>query len=235
MFFLNNYNNNNMDILKEDEREKMKAKNLLISVAVQFLFVFNCCAQTNNSVVIGEQEWLIKNLDVSTFRNGDPIPEAKTNASWEISTRQHEPAWCYYNMDSTNQNKFGKLYNWYAVNDPRGIAPVGWHVPTDVEWQILVDYLGGDSSAAGKMKEFETAIWENPNTGATNKSGFTGLPGGYRYHDGFYYMGYTAFFWSSTRHTTTTAWSRLLNYDNSEVYRYFGNKWDGYSVRCVRD
>ena len=138
-------------------------------------------------------------------------------------------------MDSTNEDKYGKLYNWYAVNDPRGIAPKGWHVPSDAEWQTLIDYLGGESIAGGQMKESGTTHWKSPNTGAVNKSGFAALPGGYRYHDGFYYMGHHAYFLSSTEHATHSAWTRALNYDNSEVYRYFANKWDGYSVRCVRD
>ena len=203
-----------------------------------FLTVILICStavwsQHDNSITIGEQVWMFRNLNVSVFRNGDPIPEAKTNAEWEIAAGQQKPAWCYYGMDSTDQSDFGKLYNWFAVNDPRGLAPEGWHVPSDSEWQKLIDFLAGDNIAGGAMKD--TNNWENPNTGASNKSRFSALPGGYRYHDGFYYKGYTAFFFSSTENTTTTAWTRLLNYDNSQVYRYFGNKWDGYSVRCLKD
>jgi len=224
-----------VDILTNDEGEKVKAIIFLIAVTVQFVLVSPSWAQTATTVEIGEQEWMVENLSVSRFRNGDPIPEAKSNAAWEIVLSQRKPAWCYYGMDSTNADIYGKLYNWYTVNDPRGIAPEGWHVPSDGEWQTLIDYLGGDKVAGGKMKESDLSIWKNPNSGVTKKNKFSALPGGYRYHDGFYYMGYTGFFWSSTEHTTCTAWTRLLNYDNTEVYRYFGNKWDGYSVRCIRD
>jgi uncharacterized protein (TIGR02145 family) len=201
---------------------------------IQFAFVFSSWAQINNTVEIGEQIWMRENLNVSAFRNGDPIPEAQTNSIWEDYTAQRKPAWCYYEMDSTNAGKLGKLYNWFAVNDPRGLAPDGWHVPSDEEWQTLIDYLGGDSLAGGKMKGNDL-FWESPNTGATNESGFSALPGGYRYHNGFFYKGCTAFFLSSTEHSTLTVWTRLLNYDNTKVYRYFGNKWEGYSVRLIKD
>jgi uncharacterized protein (TIGR02145 family) len=213
----------------------MKAKKLITTVAILFIIVFSSWAQTDHTVVIGEQEWMVENLNVSIFKNGDPIAEAKTSEAWEKAIAQRKPAWCYYGMDSTNEDKYGKLYNWYAVNDPRGIAPKGWHVPSDAEWQTLIDYLGGESIAGAQMKESGTTHWNSPNTGAVNKSGFSAVPGGYRYHDGFYYMGHHAYFLTSTEHATHSAWARALNYDNSEVYRYFANKWDGYSVRCVRD
>jgi len=224
-----------VDILTNDEGEKVKTKLFLIMVIVQFVLISSSWAQTDNTLKIGNQIWMVENLNVDRFRNGDPILEAKSNAAWEIATTQRKPAWCYYGMDSTNTEKFGKLYNWYAVNDSRGIAPLGWHVPSDCEWQTLIDYLGGDSIAGGKIKEAGFSNWESPNSGVKERSGFSALPGGYRYHDGFYFKGYTAFFFSSTEHSTCTAWTRLVNYNNSEVYRYFGNKWDGYSVRCVKN
>jgi uncharacterized protein (TIGR02145 family) len=200
---------------------------------IQFACIFSSQAQIDNTIEIGEQVWMRENLDVSTFKNGDHIPEAQTSVMWEEYTAQRKPAWCYYEMDSANA-KLGKLYNWFAITDERGIAPDGWHVPSDEEWQTLIDYLGGDSIAGGKMKDHDK-FWESPNTGATNESGFSALPGGYRYHNGFFYKGYTAFFFSSTEHSTLTAWIRLLNYDNTKVYRYFGNKWDGHSVRLIKD
>jgi uncharacterized protein (TIGR02145 family) len=106
----------------------------------------------SQTVTIGTQEWTTKNLDVSTFRNGDPIPEAKTDEEWKRAGELKQPAWCYYDNDSANGEKYGKLYNWYAVNDARGMAPSGYHVPTDVEWKVLADFLGGRSDAGGKMK-----------------------------------------------------------------------------------
>ena len=104
------------------------------------------------SVTIGTQTWTAKNLDVATFRNGDAIPEAKTNEEWQAAGVNKRPAWCYYNNDPKNGTNYGKLYNWYAVNDARGLAPVGYHIPTDTEWTKLSDYLGGEESAGEKMK-----------------------------------------------------------------------------------
>jgi len=130
------------------------------------------------------------------------------------------------------------LYNWYAVNDSRKIAPVGWHVPSDAEWQRLVDQLGGSSVAGGgKLKEAGTAHWNSPNTGADHSSGFSALPGGYRYFgDGHYCpMGSYATFWSSTECDYSNAWYRSLSYDTSGVNRGLGSKQSGFSVRCVRD
>ena len=111
------------------------------------------------TVTIGSQVWMAKNLEVSTFRNGDVIPQATSNAEWEAAGKNKQPAWCYYDNDSKNDVKYGKLYNWYAVNDPRGLAPVGYHVPTDAEWTQLSDYLGGEGVAGKKMKS--TSGWEN--------------------------------------------------------------------------
>jgi len=104
------------------------------------------------TVTIGTQVWMKENLNVSTFRNGDPISEAKTAEEWKAAGEAKQPAWCYYDNDPKNGAKYGKLYNWYAVNDPRGLAPVGWHVPTSDEWEILIDYLGGYQEAVVKIK-----------------------------------------------------------------------------------
>jgi uncharacterized protein (TIGR02145 family) len=104
------------------------------------------------SVTIGTQTWTTKNLDVATFRNGDAIPQAKTDEEWQAAGKNKQAAWCYYNNDPKNGTKYGKLYNWYAVNDARGLAPAGWHVPTDQEWTVLSTFLGGEESAGEKMK-----------------------------------------------------------------------------------
>ena len=127
------------------------------------------------TVTIGKQVWMTKNLDVSTFRNGDPIPEAKTNEAWKAAGENKQPAWCYYDNDPKNGTKYGKLYNWYAVNDPRGLAPAGYHIPTDAEWTVLTDYLGGEDVAFKKMKS--PSGWVKKGNG-TNSSGFSGLPAG---------------------------------------------------------
>ncbi len=119
-----------------------------------FLFVLigTGSAIFSQTVTIGTQVWMIKNLDVATFRNGDPIPQAKTAEEWVKAGENQQPAWCYYDNDPANGAKYGKLYNWYAVNDSRGLAPVGYHIPSDAEWRKLTDFLGGEDIAGAKMK-----------------------------------------------------------------------------------
>jgi uncharacterized protein (TIGR02145 family) len=193
------------------------------------------------SVAIGTQKWMKKNLDVATYRDGTLIPEVTDGTTWK---NLKTGAWCYYT--GTDGTTYGKLYNWYAVagiydtaslNDSslrKELAPTGWHVPSDGEWTKLTASLG--DNAGGKMKETGAAHWETPNGGATNSSGFTGLPGGSRYSNGaFYDIGYTGFWWSSTEYSTTTAWYRTLYYKYGDVYRYSNSKTFGFSVRCLRD
>ena len=181
------------------------------------------------SVLIGAQYWMEKNLEVTTYRNGDPIPYVTDATAWAALTTG---AWCYYNNDPSN----GKLYNWYAVNDPRGLAPTGWHVPTDVEWTTLSTTLGGDAVAGGKMKVAGTTRWIAPNTGADNSSGFAGLPGGIRSNLGtFFDVGYFGYWWSSTEDNTASAWFRNLYYNFGDFSRDFSDKPYGFSVRCLRD
>ena len=186
------------------------------------------------SVKIGAQVWMTKNLDVSTFRNGDPIPQAKTDEEWINAVAKKQAAWCHFQSDPDNGVKYGKLYNWYAVIDPRGIAPKGWHVPSDKEWTVLTDYLGGESEEVGtKMKS--TNGWNNDGNG-TNESGFNGLPGGCKHWDGgFGHIDASGFWWSSTQYDSYDAWFRELGCYNSAVYRTTLNKGDGFSVRCLRD
>jgi len=182
-------------------------------------------------VTIGTQVWSTKNLNVSTFRNGDPIPEAKTIEEWERAGENKQPAWCYYNNDPANGAKYGKLYNWYAVNDSRGLAPVGYHIPSDAEWTKLVDYL--ESDAGTKMKS--TQGWVSDGNG-TNSSGFSGLPGGSRGDDGpVDAIGGYGFWWSSSENLTLYAWGRYLQYFSGGVYRGNYGKAEGFSVRCLRD
>jgi uncharacterized protein (TIGR02145 family) len=192
-------------------------------------------AMSFEEVTIGNQIWMAKNLDVSTFRNGDPIPEAKTNEEWEKAGENQQPAWCYYDNDPANGEKYGKLYNWYAVNDSRGLAPAGYHIPSDYEWTTLSDYLGGtaDTTAGTKMKSISG--WE-VNGNGTNESGFSGLPGGCRDDGGtFYGIGEYGNWWSSTEFSTASAPARGLFYYNSPVGRHYDGKEYGLSVRCLRD
>ncbi len=182
-------------------------------------------------VTIGTQVWQSKNLDVVTYRNGDTIPQVTDRFAFGQLTTG---AWCWYENNSANGSTYGRLYNWYAVNDSRGLAPAGYHIPTDAEWTILTNYLGGASIAGGKMKS--TTLWANPNTGATNSSGFTGLPGGYRYIvENFNQIGWVGTWWSSTEYDANLAWCRYLYYMNGVVAEVFRIKTDGQSVRCIKD
>jgi uncharacterized protein (TIGR02145 family) len=185
-------------------------------------------------VTIGTQEWMSENLNVDTFRNGEPIPEAKTKAEWEAAYKNEAAAWCYYNNDPANGNKFGRLYNWYAVNDPRGLAPAGWHIPSDDEWTVLVRHLGGDNVAGPKMKS--ATGWSGGGNG-NNSSGFNGLPGGERlYEDAvFYQNGIIGFWWSSTKADKWNAWYRALHASYALAGRDNGGMNTGFSVRCIKD
>ena len=183
-------------------------------------------------VKIGQQVWMVENLNVDKFRNGDPIPEAKTNEEWEKAADYHQAAWCYYNNDPYNGTKYGKLYNWYAVNDPRGLAPEGWHIPSDQEWTDLTVYLGGEAQAGAKMKS--KGGWSYGGNG-TNSSGFNAFPGGERIFGRFTDIVSLGFWWSSTEYFEAEAWYRLLDSENGYVYT--GNRFKemGFSVRCLRD
>ena len=187
------------------------------------------------TIVIGTQQWMSKNLDVAFYRNGDPIPQVTDPTAWAGLTTG---AWCYYNNDPIQGNKYGKLYNWYAVNDPRGLAPQGWHIPSDAEWTTLAITLGGSSVAGGKMKEPGLLNWTTPNTGADNSSGWAGLPGGTRGISGaFFNVTSNGNWWSATGNisTSTHAWCRLLFYNVGSLNKGSTNKLGGFSVRCLRD
>lgn len=187
---------------------------------------------TLNEVTVGKQVWMAQNLDVDKFRNGDPIPEAKTKEEWKIAGETKQPVWCYYYNDSDNGVIYGKLYNWYAVNDPKGLAPSGWHLPTDAEWTILKETLGDDAGIQLKS----TSGWEDESNG-NNKSGFSGLPGGLRTNGGdFYNSGKHTGWWSSTELTTTNnAWYFHMSSGYDGLGRGNITKRAGYSVRCIRD
>ena len=186
------------------------------------------------TVKIGNQWWMAENLKVTHYRNGDAIPNVTDNTEWANLTTG---AYCNYDNNVSYVPTYGRLYNWYAVDESRNIAPEGWHVPSDTEWQTLVDYLGGSNVAGGKIKETGTTHWNSPNTGATNESGFSALPSGFRdVGTGYYYyLGDYAYFWSSTESSSNYAWGWRLDYDRSGVYRYDYLKRKGFSVRCVRD
>jgi uncharacterized protein (TIGR02145 family) len=189
------------------------------------------------TIVIGTQEWMAENLNTSIYRNGDAIPTNLDEGTWQNTT---SGAWAYYNNDASYACPYGKLYNWYACVDARQLCPVGWHVPTDAEWTVLTDFIGGEAVAGGKMKttgtiEAATGLWYSPNTGATNSSGFSGAPGGGGDDGGYYGFGGNGFWWSSSEYDTYIAWLRSLYYYNDVAYRFNLGKQYGFSVRCLRD
>jgi uncharacterized protein (TIGR02145 family) len=187
-----------------------------------------------DTIKISTQFWMQQNLTTSHYRNGDPIPEITSISLWSSLS---SGAWCWYNNDSIKYAAiYGKLYNWYAVNDPRGLAPEGWHVPAYNEWVTLSTSLGGDILAGDAMKEAGTTHWEVPNAGAANSSGFTGLPGGYCNMVGiFETIGQYGVWWSSSEITSTFASYRYLNYSISDFSGDSIDKHYGFSVRCLRD
>lgn len=189
-----------------------------------------------NTVTIGTQVWMQENLKTTHYQNGDNIPNVPDNIAWgNLATGGR----CYYNNDSVaNASVYGVLYNWFTVNDSRSLCPVNWHVPTDAEWTALSDYLGGLSVAGGKMKEIGTAHWLDPNIDATNESGFTALPGGYRPHDNGIFEDIRAFgyWWSSTEFNSNSAWDRNIYHASANMYPYYDDgKAYGFSVRCLRN
>ena len=192
---------------------------------------------TYKTVYIGTQQWMAENLKVSKYSDGTTIPNITDNTQWQNNTTG---AWAYYNNDVANNAKYGKLYNWYATspttNGNKNVCPTGWHVPTDAEWTVLTNYLGGETVAGGKMKEVGTASWNTPNTGSTNTSLFTGLPGGYRDDAGNYSsIVNNGYWWSGPDESTGYAWFRYLGNVIGSAVRTNGNKANGLSVRCLRD
>lgn len=187
----------------------------------------------NESIRIGNQEWMGNNLNMDVFRNGDKISEAKSPEEWEKAAKNQQPAWCYFENDPANGPKYGKLYNWYAVIDSRGLAPAGWHIPNDVEWTNLTSSLGDEKTAGKKMKS--TFGWKENGNG-TNESGFAGLPGGSRNFFGlFLASGNYGYWWSSTPHDAKFARTRYLNNTSNMVFRSHGIRGIGLSVRCIKD
>ena len=181
------------------------------------------------SVIIGTQEWQQVNLSVDKFRNGDLINHAKSSQEWINAFKNSEPAWCHYENDSENELKYGKLYNWFAVNDPRGLAPEGWHIPSDEEFTCLSDFL--KTTIGKKLKSTEG--WKENGNG-NNKSGFTGLPGGIRGNYGiFNALGGNGYWWTTTKLGDDHAWSRNLGFLRGTFGKDYSSLDTGMSVRCL--
>jgi uncharacterized protein (TIGR02145 family) len=198
-----------------------------------------------STILLGNgQEWMSENLRATTYANGDPIPNVTVDAQWTALTTG---AWCYYNNDPQYENPYGKLYNWYTVADPRNVCPNGWHVPDETDWNLLVKYLdpsadtscvncNQNSIAGGMMKSTGTQYWLSPNAGATNQSGFSGLPAGFRdFYGAFNNIGGNGYWWGATETSSAGAWQRRLYYLNGIESRGNDPKYYGFSVRCLRD
>jgi uncharacterized protein (TIGR02145 family) len=185
-----------------------------------------------HTVAIGTQVWTVENLKATRYKDSTAIPLVTDNAAWAALTT---PGYCWNNNDpATYKNTYGALYNWHTVNTGK-LAPTGWHVPTDSEWTVLITYLGGESVAGGKLKEAGTSHWLSPNTGATNETGFSALPGGCRYSAGtFNNVGSFGIWWTATAYDASYSWDRHLYYEFAYVSRIF-NYADGFSVRCIKD
>ena len=209
---------------------------LILFSAIQFnSFTGKLIAQP--SVKIGTQIWMKQNLNVDKFRNGENIPQAKTNEAWNNAGINKQPAWCYYNNDPANGAKYGKLYNWYAVIDPRGLAPQGWHIISEVERETFFALFGG-VSAGTKLKEAGTKNWKTPNIGATNETGFTGLPGGFRGLNGFFNLGELGIWWGTdtpkSKNFVYLFCFTLFNV-STRIEMMPRDRGDGCSVRCLKD
>jgi uncharacterized protein (TIGR02145 family) len=219
---------------------------------MKFILLFNLLAANINfnpltfkdvngkeckTVTINKQVWMADNLNVSHFRSGDIIPYAPTISEWVKAGKEGKPAWCYYNNDSVNGPKYGKLYNYYAITDPRGLAPKGWHVPSSTDFHSLIAYLGGIYYAGLQLKN--NSMW-SLNGNGNNKSGFTAVPGGIRLPSGkFVDMFNRAYLWTTSVEIIvgigTQIYALSLNSSNSEAIYTSLDKSAGVSIRCIKN
>lgn len=210
---------------------------ILVYSLITVGFILNSLKTLSQSVTIGNQIWQAKNLDVTRFRNGDPVPEVKSAEDWVKAAKEGKPAWCYFDLKTENGQKYGKLYNWHAVNDKRLLAPDGWHIPSDAEWTKLSDNLWGGENAGIRLKS--SSGWNDykSKTGnGSNASGFNALPGGYRSSTGLFsdfgdYCGW----WSSTELRAGVAWYRGLEYSAGGLRLSASSEGPGLFVRCLKD
>lgn len=190
---------------------------------------------TYNTISIGSQIWMKENLKTVHYNNGDPISLVTDLEEWALT---ETGSYCDYNNSLSDGNIYGHLYNYYAVKDDRNICPSGWHVPSDNEWNTLVDYLGGSEVAGSKMKEKGEKYWTIQNIDATNTSGFSAIPGGGRYPE-YYHINEVAYWWTSSAGTISGGWGaiyRAIAYDSKMVYRFDNAALaNGYNVRCIKN
>lgn len=207
----------------------MKELNSIFIITALFI----ACSCSSEEVTIGKQVWMTENLNVVTFRNGDPVPEVKSLEDWLQAGKEKKPAWCYYDNDSINGVKYGKLYNWYAVNDPRGLAPEGWRISSYQDWNQLESYLG--DQARIKLKSSDG--WTDNGNG-TNKSGFSARPSGMRNHYGkFDGIGSEANWWTTSKSNDNRVALSRHHYSGNNQKRTndYSIKSVGMSIRCLKD
>jgi uncharacterized protein (TIGR02145 family) len=185
-----------------------------------------------NTVTIGTQVWLVENLKTTKYRDGTDIPNVTDDTVWINLTTG---AYCDYNNSPSYSEIYGRLYNWYAVNDSKNIAPQGWHVATDEEWATLATFLGGIGVTGSKIKESGTVHWNSPNKGASNASGFTALPAGGRISGTFGYLGMATAWWTATEFNADNGWTREVDFDAEDLLHGTLDKSIGFSVRCIKD
>lgn len=207
--------------------------NALFNTAISYDSVADKEGNVYKTAVIGNRVWMIENLRVTKFRNGEPIPTVSSDISKEIDPKYQ---WIYEDNESKNLRLYGRLYTWYVIQDARGICPDGFRIPTETDWSSLASYLEGDVVAGGKLKETTTKHWGKPNHNATNETGFTALPGGYRESDGKYYVnGYRGYWWTGGNSYIFMAWNTSLMYTNYITEKLERIKKNGMSVRCLKN
>lgn len=183
-----------------------------------------------HSIIIGTQVWMVENLKTTKYNDGTPIPLVTDDTEW---VNLPTPGYCWYKNDTANKAAYGALYNWYTVKTGN-LAPTGWQVPSDSDWSILATFLGGISAGAS-LKSTGTKYWRSPNTGATNSTGFSAVPGGCRNNDGaFKNIGYSGYWWSTKANDSTYSWLRYMDFYYPNVYAYTCNNRQGLSIRCVK-
>jgi uncharacterized protein (TIGR02145 family) len=200
--------------------------------------IYDVDGNSYNTVTIGSQVWMAENLKTTKYSDGTSIPLVTDNSAWGALTT---PGYCWYNNDeATYKDPYGALYNWYAMdaksNGGKNVCPIGWFVPYDAEWTILTLFLGGENIAGGKMKSSGTEYWQSPNTDGTNMSGFSGLPGGGRgINNYFYNIGNFGLWWNSSEYNTEQAWNRSLHFSYGGIGKDYYSKRFGFSVRCTQN
>lgn len=207
--------------------------NILQIITFFFLLSLYSCGKSYKETKIGKQIWMVENLNIDKFQNGDIIPQAKSKEEWEKAALNQKPVWCYYDYDLSNKDTYGKLYNWYAIVDSRNLAPKGWEIPSYHNWSQLIEYLGGENIAGSKMKSRN--VWIE-NSKALDESKFSAYPSGVCNHDGtFDLINNLGFWWSSTEFNHENAWVIYLSSKSNNATMHYYPKSLGLSVRCIKN